>query len=509
MEIFFRKRILGIFACILASGCIVGPNFHEPPYPVTDRYTETPIPKKTASALGPGGQSQKLITARDIPAEWWALFHSPSLNRLVVQGIDNNPNLQAALAALREAEQNLRAGEGQLFPAVSLAASATRQRFSLAQFGAPQTATTQKGTSQSTSTIFTLYNAAVNVSYTLDIWGGIRRQIEALRAQVDYQRYQWDAADLMLTGNIVTTAITEASLRGQIAATLSLIHEQRQLLRVVRQQFKLGGASGATVLTQATQLSQTIATLPPLQKNLAKNRDALAALVGSLPSQSALPKFYLEELKLPTQIPLTLPSELVCQRPDIQASEALLHAASAQIGVATANLLPQITLNASYGWTATSLAHFFSNQNNIWSLGSQLTQPIFQGGTLIARRRSAIAAFDQAAAQYRQTVLVAFQNVADALNALEIDARALRAQAAAEDAARANFIVARNQYKLGGVSYLVLLNAEVQYQQTRINRIQAEAARYTDTAALFQALGGGWWHVILDTTRRGMPWLKG
>ena len=246
-----------------------------------------------------------------------------------------------------------------------------------------------------------------------------------------------------------------------------------------------------------------------MQKNLAKNRDALAALVGSLPSQSALPKFYLEELKLPTQIPLTLPSELVCQRPDIQASEALLHAASAQIGVATANLLPQITLNASYGWTATSLAHFFSNQNNIWSLGSQLTQPIFQGGTLIARRRSAIAAFDQAAAQYRQTVLVAFQNVADALNALEIDARALRAQAAAEDAARANFIVARNQYKLGGVSYLVLLNAEVQYQQTRINRIQAEAARYTDTAALFQALGGGWWHVILDTTRREMPWLKG
>ena len=307
---------------------------------------------------------------------------------------------------------------------------------------------------------------------------------------------------MTLTANIITTAITEASLRGQIAVTWSLIAEEERLLRILRQQFKLGGVAGSEVLTQATQLAQTRATLPPLQKSLAKNRDALAALVGDLPSQSHLPKFYLSELKLPVDIPLTLPSELVCQRPDIQASEALLHAASAQIGVATANMLPQITLSADYGWISTELSNLFTHANSVWSIEGQLVQPIFQGGTLLSRRRAAIAAYDQAAAQYRQTVLLAFQNVADALNALEIDARTLRAQAAAEDAARANFIVARNQYKLGGVSFLILLNAEVQYQQTRINRIQAEAARYTDTAALFQALGGGWWHVILDTTRR-------
>jgi NodT family efflux transporter outer membrane factor (OMF) lipoprotein len=512
MEIFFRKRILGILASAVASSCTVGPNFYEPPHPVTNRYTEKPISQKTASALGPGGQSQKLVTARDIPAEWWTLFHSPNLNRLVVQGIDNNPNLQAALAALREAEQNLRAGEGQLFPAVGLTASAVRQRFSFAQFGNPvSTAASQKGVpAQPTSTTFNLFNVTANVSYTLDIFGKIRRQIEALGAQVDYQRFQWDAAYLTLTANIVTAAITEASLRGQIAATWSLIAEQERLLRILRQQFKLGGVAGSEVLTQATLLAQTRATLPPLQKSLAKNRDALAALVGELPSQSNLPKFYLSELKLPVYIPLTLPSELVCQRPDVQASEALFHAASAQIGVATANMLPQITLSADYGWINTQLANLFSQANSIWSFGGQVVQPIFQGGTLLSRRRAAIAAYDQAAAQYRQTVLLAFQNVADALNALEIDARALRAQAAAEESARANFIVARNQYKLGGVSYLILLNAEVQYQQTRINRIQAEAARYTDTAALFQALGGGWWHVILDTTRReGDGWLKG
>ena len=369
MEIFFRKRILGIFASsIVVSGCAVGPNFHEPPHPVTNRYTEKPISKKTASAVGPGGHSQKLITARDIPAEWWVLFHSPSLNRLVVQGIDNNPNLQAALAALREAEQNLRAGEGQLFPAVGLTASAVRQRFSFAQFGNPQSAASPKGApAQPTSTTFNLFNVAANVSYTLDIFGGIRRQIEALGAQVDYQRFQWDAAYLTLTANIVTTAITEASLRGQIAATWSLIAEQERLLRIIRQQFKLGGVAGSEVLTQATQLAQTRATLPPLQKSLAKNRDALAALVGDLPSQSHLPKFYLSELKLPVYIPLTLPSELVCQRPDIQASEALLHAASAQIGVATANMLPQITLSANYGWTNTQLSNLFTQANSVWS----------------------------------------------------------------------------------------------------------------------------------------------
>lgn len=489
MDFFFRKRIIfGFIASIFLGGCAVGPNFHPLLPPQTNRYTEKPIPQKTVSAPGPGGKSQQLIYGRDIPAEWWVLFHSPSLNRLIVQGIANSPNLAAAEAALREAKQNLRAGEGQLLPNIGLQGSATRQRISQAAFGAPA------GFGNST---FNLYNVAFNVSYVLDVFGGIRRQIEALGAQVDYQHFQVEAAYLTLAANIVTTAITEASLREQIAATHDLIHDQQQLLIILRKQLKLGGIPGANVLAQTTQLEQTIATLPPLQKSFAQNRDALAALVGGLPSQSHLPQFYLSELNLPTRLPLSLPSALVEQRPDIQASEALLHAASAQVGVATANLLPQITLTGSYGWTSTMLSNLISPANSVWSYGVGLVQPLFQGGALMAKRRAAIAAYDQAAAQYRQTVVLAFQNVADALNAIEIDAKTLRAQAQAENSAHASFIISRNQYKLGGISYLTLLNAQFQYQQTRIARIKAEAARYADTAALFQALGGGWWEGCL------------
>jgi NodT family efflux transporter outer membrane factor (OMF) lipoprotein len=471
---------------------MVGPNFHRPPSPTPSRYTEKPIPKATVSAPSPGGHSQTLVMTRDIPAQWWALFHSPSLNQLVVRGIENNPNLQAALAALREAEQNYFAGKGQLYPTFSVATSFARQRTSGAAFGAPG----------APSDTFNLYNISFNVSYVFDFFGGIRRQIEALRAQIDYESYQWDAAYLTLTANIVTAAITDASLRGQIAATLSLIKEQEQILKIIQLQAKLGGAASGQVLTQATLLAQTRATLPPLQKQLAQNRNALAALVGTVPSESQLPAFLLQELKLPAETPVSLPSDLVCQRPDVQAAEALLHVASAQVGVATANMYPQIMLTASYGWIGTQMSNLISTPNSVWNYGLQVLSPLVQGGTLIAKRRAAIAAFDEAAAQYRATVLQAFQNVADALNAIDIDAKNLRAAAEAENSARANFILTTKQYKLGAVSYLTLLNAQLQYQQTRINRIQAEAARFTDTAALFQALGGGWWHVILDTTRR-------
>ncbi len=399
------------------------------------------------------------------------------------QGIVNNPDLAAAQAALRVAQQNLRAGQGALFPSADLSASATRQRTSGADFGAPT----------GSSATFNVYNVTANVSYTLDLFGGVRRQIEALGAQVDFQNFEGWATYLTLTTNIVTTAITEASLRAQIEATYLLIGEQKKILNILKQQMQLGGIAGGDVLTQETQLAQTRATLPPLQKNFAQNRDALAALVGGLPANTDLPALKLSELTLPKNIPLSVPSYLVCQRPDIRASEALLHAASAQIGVATANLLPQITLNASYGWAGTSLSDLFTANDVIWSYGAQLLQPIFRGGTLVAQRRGAIAAFDQAAAQYRATVLVAFRNVADSLNALIIDANDLRAKAQAENSAYANFRLVTAQYRLGGVNFLNLLNAEFQYQQTRIERIKSEAARYADTAALFQALGGGWW----------------
>lgn len=483
MDIFFKKNIFLGLICSLLASCAVGPDFQSPPPPITDRYTEKPMAQKTVSAPSAGGKSQQFMPGQNIPAEWWRLFHSPDLNRLIVQGIAYNSNLEAAQAALREAAQNLRAGQGQLFPQVDLASSASRERTSGASFGSPS----------SSSSTFNLYQTAVNVSYLLDIWGGVRRQVEALGAQVDFQAYEWEATYLTLTANIATTAITEASLREQIAATLDLVDEQEQALNIVKQQFTLGGASGLEVLTQATQLAQTRATLPPLQKSLAENRNALAVLVGDLPSQSHLPKFYLSELKLPGDIPAGIPADLVRQRPDIQASEALLHAASAQIGVATANLLPQITLTAGYGWVGTDITNLFTQPNSVWNYGVGLLQPLFHGGTLTAQRCAAIAAYDKAAAQYRQTVLQAFQNVADSLNALDTDAKTLRAQAQAENAAHTNYRLTRAQYKLGAVSYLTLLTAELQYQQTRINRIQAEAARYADTVALFQSLGGGWW----------------
>lgn len=486
MDSSFRKKLwVGIAWVIMLSGCKVGPDFQAPAAPQTSRYTEKPIPQKTVSAPTPGGKSQQLIYGQDIPAEWWTLFHSADLNRLVVQGIANSPTLEAAQAALRQAAQNLRAEQGQLFPQADLAAAAIRQRTSGASFGAPTAA----------SSTFNLFNTQVNVAYTLDVFGGIRRQIEANSAQVDNQRYEWYATYLTLTANIVTTAITEASLRAQIATTLQLINEQEQTLQIVKQQFALGGASAENVLTQATQLAQIRATLPPLQKRLAQNRNALAVLVGQLPSQSYLPAFYLSALNLPHDIPVSIPSDLVRQRPDVQAAEALLHAASAQIGVATANLLPQITLSGGYGWVGTELANLFTHQNSVWSYGAGLLQPIFHGGTLVAQRRADIAAYDQALAQYQQIVLQAFQNVADSLNALEIDARTLRAQAQAENSAHSNFTLTRDQYRLGAVSYLTLLTAELQYERAVLNRVQAEAARYTDTAALFQSLGGGWWHL--------------
>lgn len=482
MKFGLEKWIFLIIVSSVIAGCEVGPDFHSPAPPLTNRYTDIPVAQQTVSAPTPGGESQIIHYGQAIPAQWWVLFHSTPLNCLIAQGIERNPNLLAAQAALRVAGQNLRAGEGALFPSINLTGSGVRQRVSGDEFGIPA----------APSQTYNLYQIAFNVSYTLDAFGGIRRKIEALGAQVDFQRYEWDAAYLTLTSNIVTTAITDASLRAQIAATVDLINEQQQILQIVQQQFKLGGVSQGIVLTQATLLAQTQSSLPPLQKNLAQNRDALAVLAGDLPSRSRLPPFHLSDLNLPRNIPLGVPCALVRQRPDVQAAEALLHAASANIGVATANLWPKITLTANYGWAATLINQLFERQKSVWLYGLEFMQPLFQGGALIAQRRAAIAAFDQAFWQYQQTVLTAFQNVADSLHALEIDAVALRDTAQAENAARANFVLTRKQYQLGGVSFLTLLTAEQQYQQTRLSRVKAEAQRYLDTAALFQSLGGGW-----------------
>ncbi|HSW70172.1 MAG TPA: efflux transporter outer membrane subunit [Gammaproteobacteria bacterium] len=471
---------------ISLSACMVGPNFHSPRAPQTTRYTETKMPKKTVSTAGiiQGGKPQYFVNGKDIPGEWWKLFHSRQLNVLIQRGLNNSPNLAAAEAALRVAQETLNAQIGtSLYPQVNLQVNAQRNRTAGASFGGG-----------SGSNIFNLYNVSIPVTYTLDLFGGLHRQIEGLQAQVVYQNFQLEAAYLTLTSNIVTTAITIASLEEQIESTRELVKIQRNQLRIVKGQFNLGGASQANVLSQEAQLAQTEASLPPLEQNLSVSRHALAVLVGSLPSEIIIPSFDLDKIVLPEHLPVSLPSSLVRQRPDVRSAEALLHAAMTQIGVATANMLPQITLSGNYGWVNTSTGTFFNANNTIWNFGVGVLQPVFNGGALRAQRREAIAAYQQSAAQYKQTVLQAFQNVADALRAVQHDAETLKAQRNSEMAARRSMFLTEEQYKLGGVNYVTLLTANQQYRLALVNRIQAQATRYNDTVALFAALGGGWWN---------------
>jgi NodT family efflux transporter outer membrane factor (OMF) lipoprotein len=477
--------LLVAVACLAMCGCTVGPDFHVPAAPAATGYTATALPAETVATPVAGGAAQRFMPGADIPSQWWEMFHNPELDHLIRQALKDNPTLAAAQATLIQARENLRARSGSVYyPGVDASFTGTRQQASGAAFGQPGVGTF----------VFSLFNATVGVNYTLDVFGGGRRELEGLRSQVDYQRFQLEGAYLTLASNIVTAAVKEASLRAQLKATREIITLQERQLKLVERQFQLGGAARADTLAQQAQLAQSRTGLPPLERDLAQTRNLLAVYTGKLPSEAALPMFDLEKLNLPGELPLTLPSSLVRQRPDIRASEELLHAAGAQVGVATANLYPQITLNGNMGSQATSFQDLFSPGTFIWSLGAGLTQPLFHGGELTAKRRAAIAAFDQASAQYRETVLQAFQNVADVLQALESDAAALNAQSEAERSARDSLELTQRQFTLGAVNYLLLLNAERQHQQALLTLVQARAARFADSAALFQALGGGWWN---------------
>ncbi len=460
-------------------GCTVGPDFQPPEPPKTNSYTMAPIPQQTVDIKGQENKTQKFLFADNIRHQWWALFDCDLLNQLILQGLQNSPTLQAAQASLRQAQENLKGGVGGFFPSVDAEASVIRQKESKAGSGL-----------NALPPIFSLYNTSLNVSYSPDIFGVLRHQVEALEAQVDFQQFELEAAYLTLTSNIVTTAIREASLRSQIDVTEELVSSQEKQLQIMKKQLHLGAASETDILTQEILIGQTKATLPPLESSLAQTRHALAALVGRLPSEASLPCFRLENIHLPTELPITLPSHLVRNRPDIKAAEALLHQAHAQIGVAKANMFPQLTLTGSIGGIANQPHNLFAGSSNVWTIASQLLQPIFRGGAMIAKENASIAAYEQTFASYRQTVLQSFQQVANVLRALVEDAKAYKTLEAAEKAAYRSLEISRKQYQLGAVSFLVLLNAERQYQQTRIGRIKAEATRYTDTAALFQALGG-------------------
>jgi NodT family efflux transporter outer membrane factor (OMF) lipoprotein len=479
----FAKGPIGVSAFVLLVGCAVGPDFTPPPAPDIVRYTDTALAAATASSETRGGEAQYFATGRDIPGEWWTLFHSRHLNHLIEQAIAENGNLQAAQHTLEQARENAAAQAGTLLPTVDANASGTRQQFSPAQFGQP-----------GPPILFNLFNATVNVSYAVDMFGGKRRALEASVAQADYQRFQVEATFLTLTANVVTTAIQEASLRGQIKATEDIIKGQTEQLEVLRGQFDLGGASRSDVLAQEADLAATQATLPPLEKQLEQQRSLLATLVGRFPSEADREAFTLATLTLPQKLPLSVPSRLVQQRPDIRAAEEQLHQASANIGVAKANLLPQFNITGDYGSSAVKIGSLFSPSTAVWSIGGSVAQPLFHGGTLIHQERAAVAAFEAAKAQYRDTLLNAFRNVSDSLRAIQSDAVTLRAQERATRTATDSFTLAREQFRAGAITYLTLLNAQRTQQQALIGLAQAQAARYADTAALFQALGGGWWN---------------
>jgi NodT family efflux transporter outer membrane factor (OMF) lipoprotein len=472
-----------VCALLLVAGCTVGPNYHAPAAPSVARITETALPPRTASAATAGGGAQSFAAGRDIQGDWWSLFHSPQISDLVTRALAANPDVAAAQATLREARENLRAEQGSQYPQVTASASGERQQVSLAAegFGAG-------------SETYSVVSASLSVSYTLDAFGGIRRQVEQLGAQAEYQRFELEATDLTLVANVVNAAITEASLQAQIDTTRDIVRAYDEALAVTRRRFDLGGVSQVEVLQQQALRDAQAATLPGLQKQLEQERNQLAVYLGGVPSQYALPTLDLSTLTLPDELPVSLPSALVEQRPDIQAYAALLHAATANVGVATANTLPQISLTGSYGRDGSNFSNLFTPAGIVWSIASSLTQPIFDGGTLRAKKRAAVAAADVAAAQYSSTVNTAFQNVANALVAIQRDAETLSADLAAQTTSAKSLAVARAQYAAGGGTYLNVLTAEQSDQSARLTLVAARAARFTDTVALFQALGGGWWH---------------
>lgn len=469
---------------VLLSSCAVGPDFAPPAAPDASGYSPEPLGATTAAAATTGGQSQHLVRDLDLPGQWWTLFQSKPLNSLIEKALAANPDLQAAQEALVVAKENVYAQEGALLPTVDGNFTGSRQKFEIAQ----------PSDVAAGSPIFNLFTAQLNISYAPDVFGGTRRSIEALAAQADSQRFALEATYLTLTSNLAGAAVQEASLRGQIAATESIIKIETDTLSVLQHQHDLGQIAEADVVAQQAALAQVEQTLPPLQKQLAQQRDLLAALTGGLPSDRLSEKFVLTALHLPRDLPVTLPSKLVEQRPDIRAAEANLQAASAAVGVAIANRLPNVTLSGAIGSTALQPDQLFTPGFGFWDATGSVTQPLFHGGTLFHRELAARAMLKQAAAQYRSTVNVAFQNVADALHAIQSDAVALQKAVASEAAASKSLDIMRHRLQLGDINYLALLNAQQTYQQAVLSLAQARAARYADTVALFQALGGGWWN---------------
>lgn len=474
------RLIASTLLAACCTACAVGPDYRRPATPSPGRFTRTALP---ATAGDDAARRQAWASDQAIAQTWWEVFGSAALNERVQQALAHNPDVQAATAALRVAQENVAAQRADYFPSAQLSYAPARQRDAVG---------TLSPTLASNATYYTLHTAQLSISYAPDVFGLNRRSVESLQAQADGERYQLAAARSSLAANVVNAVIAEASLRAQIDATEQIIAAQARALELLHRQARLGYASGLDLAAQESALAQARLALPALHKQLEQNRDLLAVLCGDTPDQAGAPAFELEHLSLPVALPQGVPAQLVEQRPDVRAAEENVHAASAQVGVALANRLPQFTLSGAYGGSATSFARMFSDNNVFWSLAGNIGQTVFDFGALKHRQRAAEAALQQAAAQYRSVVLGAFQNVADTLYAIDSDARALAAADDAERAAARTLQLTQQQQQLGYVDALVLINAQQAYQQARIARVQAQAMRLSDTAALIQALGGGW-----------------
>jgi len=474
-----RLRVLLLLSAVF-SGCAVGPNFHSPAAPQVSRYSAQSGPGTTPEAQG---TAQRFVVGAEVAAQWWELFRSPALDAMVREALAGNPGLDAARANLRASEDNLRSGYGIFYPSLEAGASATRERLNPKSFG-----------EAIPGSLFNVFSLSATVSYALDVFGGQRRLVEELHAQVDVAQANARATYLALAANVIDTAVAEAAYRAEIDALEGLIELQKDQVAIAAVQAQAGTVPYSNVLSLKSQLATSEASIPALEQKLEQSEDLLAALTGHVPAEWHAPPLDLQDLRLPRDLPVSLPADLVRQRPDVLAAEATGHAASANVGIATAALLPSFSLTGTLGSTANSTHGLLAPGNGAWNGGATLSAPLFEGGTLWYKRRAAVDNYNAAMALYRQTVLAAFEQVADSLHALDSDAAALSAQdEALSTSAQALHLIQAN-YQAGIATYLDVLNADTQYRQAKIADIQALAVRYQDTVALFAALGGGWWN---------------
>ena len=494
------RTLLPVIYVALVSSCAVGPSYHPPTAPANAGYAPTPLPDSSAAAPVHGGEPQRLINDRDIPFGWWQLFQSSPLNALVTRSFEANPTVPAARAALAQAQELVRAQRGFYYPTVAAGFQGERVKVAGNNTQSSSLGIQANGNNlgqplqPAVPLFYTFYTAGLTVGFVPDVFGANRRQVESLAAQRDAQRFALEATYITLASNVVAAAIQEASLRAQIAATRQIIAAEEKSLQILRDQLQLGFAMRIDVAAQEAALAQAETSLPPLQEQFEQTRDLIRALAGNLPNQDVPETFELDALELPPQLPLSLPAKLIEQRPDVRAAEAQLHAANAQVGVAVAAMLPQFSISATLGGAADQIPWLFRTGGSFWTMVGGVSQPVFEGGTLLHTKRAAEAALKQAAAQYQSTVIAAYQNVADTLHASISDADALAGAVEAENAAKVTYDLTRRQLEAGYANYLALLSAETACNQALLTRIQAQATRYGDTIALFQALGGGWWN---------------